>query len=65
MKLIDNWKSALRMHSVQVALIYTVAEWWMADNTVPQTLSEWVYRLVGVMFIAMRLLSQPELHEKE
>jgi len=64
MKLIDNWKSALKMHSVQVALIYTIAEWWMADNVVPQTASEWVYRLMGLVFIVFRLLSQPELHKK-
>lgn len=64
MKLIDNWKSAFKMHSVQIALIYTVAEWWMADNTIPQTFSEWVYRLIGVAFVVLRVVSQPELHKK-
>lgn len=64
MKLIENWKSALKMHSVQIALIYTVAEWWMADNVVPQTFSEWMYRLVGLVFVFMRVVSQPELHKK-
>jgi len=64
MKLIDNWKSALRMHSVQIALIYTLAEWWMADSVIPQTLSEWMYRLIGLLFVAFRVISQPELHKK-
>jgi len=62
MKLIDNWKQALKMQSVQIAIIYTIAEWWMAESTVPQTASEWMTRLIGLVFIIFRLLSQPELY---
>ncbi|MGI4991023.1 hypothetical protein ACRXCV_00205 (plasmid) [Halobacteriovorax sp. GFR7] len=66
MKLIDNWKSALKMHTVQLALVYTIITWYntLVSTGLPETVMGWVNALIGLFFIALRVVAQPELHAK-
>lgn len=79
MKLIDNWKQAWKLKSVQVgavsaffyALILLSEQFLSVWNVIPQELknkipeniAEWVGIFVGVAVVLARLKKQPELHE--
>ncbi len=79
MKLIDNWKQAWKLKSVQVgaisaffyALILFSEQFLNIWNVIPQELknkipenvAEWVGMFVGVAMVLARLKRQPELHE--
>ncbi len=78
MKLIDNWKQAWKLKSVQVgaisaffyALILFSEQFlniWNVipqelKNKIPENIAEWVGMLVGVAMVLARLKKQPELH---
>lgn len=78
MKLIDNWKEAWKLKSVQVgaisaffyALILFSEQFLNIWNVIPQELknkipenvAEWVGIFVGVAMVLARLKKQPELH---
>lgn len=66
MQLIENWKAALKMYSVQLALVFAAFEWYdnLMEVALPQTMAEWMYHLVGLVFVVLRVLSQPELYKK-
>ena len=79
MKLIDNWKQAWKLKSVQVgalsaffyALILFSEQFlnvWAVipqelKNKIPENVAEWVGIFVGVAMVFARLKKQPELHE--
>ena len=79
MKLIDNWKQAWKLKSVQVgalsaffyALILFSEQFlnvWAVipqelKNKIPENVGEWVGIFVGVAMVLARLKKQPELHE--
>ena len=79
MKLIDNWKQAWKLKSVQVgalsaffyALILFSEQFlivWSVipqelKNKIPENVAEWVGIFVGVAMVLARLKKQPELHE--
>ncbi|MEG2445496.1 MAG: N-acetylmuramoyl-L-alanine amidase [Acinetobacter sp.] len=79
MKLIDNWKQAWKLKSVQVgalsaffyALILFSEQFlnvWAVipqelKNKIPENVAEWVGVFVGVAMVLARLKKQPELHE--
>ena len=79
MKLIDNWKQAWKLKSVQVgaisaffyALILLSEQFlnvWAVipqelKNKIPENVAEWVGIFVGVAMVLARLKKQPELHE--
>ena len=79
MKLIDNWKQAWKLKSVQVgaisAFFYALilfseqfAQVWNIipqdlKNKIPENIAEWVGCFVGVAMVLARLKKQPELHE--
>jgi N-acetylmuramoyl-L-alanine amidase len=79
MKLIDNWKQAWKLKSVQVgaisaffyALIIFSEQFlnvWAVipqelKNKIPENVAEWVGIFVGVAMVLARLKKQPELHE--
>ena len=79
MKLIDNWKQAWKLKSVQVGAISTffyalilfseqfVQVWNIIPqdlkNKIPENIAEWVGCFVGVAMVLARLKKQPELHE--
>ena len=79
MKLIDNWKQAWKLKSVQVgaisaffyALILFSEQFlnvWAVipqelKNKIPENIAEWVGMFVGVAMVLARLKKQPELHE--
>ena len=79
MKLIDNWKQAWKLKSVQVgaisaffyALILFSEQFlnvWAVipqelKNKIPENIAEWVGIFVGVAMVLARLKKQPELHE--
>ena len=79
MKLIDNWKQAWKLKSVQVgalsaffyALILFSEQFlniWVLipqelKNKIPENIAEWVGCFVGVAMVLARLKKQPELHE--
>ena len=79
MKLIDNWKQAWKLKSVQVgalsaffyALILFSEQFlnvWVLipqelKNKIPENVAEWVGIFVGVAMVLARLKKQPELHE--
>ena len=78
MKLIDNWKQAWKLKSVQVgaisaffyALILFSEQFlnvWAVipqelKNKIPENIAEWVGMFVGVAMVLARLKKQPELH---
>ena len=78
MKLIDNWKQAWKLKSVQVgaisaffyALILFSEQFlnvWAVipqelKNKIPENVAEWVGVFVGVAMVLARLKKQPELH---
>lgn len=78
MKLIDNWKQAWKLKSVQVgaasaffyALILLSEQFlnvWAVipqelKNKIPENIAEWVGIFVGVAMVLARLKKQPELH---
>ena len=78
MKLIENWKQAWKLKSVQVgalsaffyALILLSEQFLSVWNVIPQELknkipenvAEWVGIFVGVAMVLARLKKQPELH---
>ena len=78
MKLIDNWKQAWKLKSVQVgaasaffyALILFSEQFlnvWAVipqelKNKIPENVAEWVGIFVGVAMVLARLKKQPELH---
>ncbi|WFP97529.1 N-acetylmuramoyl-L-alanine amidase [Acinetobacter sp. ANC 7201] len=78
MKLIDNWKQAWKLKSVQVgaisaffyALILFSEQFlnvWAVipqelKNKIPENVAEWVGIFVGVAIVLARLKKQPELH---
>jgi len=80
MKLIDNWKQAWKLKSVQVgalsaffyALILFSEQFlnvWAVipqelKNKIPENVAEWVGIFVGVAMVLARLKKQPELHEE-
>lgn len=66
MRLIDNWKQSLKMHSVQLALVFTAVEWYLVldGEGLPTTFHGWTLKLVGLFFILLRVVAQPELHKK-
>ena len=77
-KLIDNWKQACKLKSVQVgafsaffyALILFSEQFlnvWAVipqelKNKIPENIAEWVGIFVGVAMVLARLKKQPELH---
>lgn len=79
MKLIDNWKGAWKLKSVQVGAISAffyalilfseqfVNIWSLIPqelkNKIPENIAEWVGCFVGVTMVLARLKKQPELHE--
>ncbi len=79
MKLIDDWKQAWKLKSVQVgalsaffyALILFSEQFlnvWAVipqelKNRIPENVAEWVGIFVGVAMVLARLKKQPELHE--
>ena len=79
MKLIDNWKQAWKLKSVQVgaisaffyALILFSEQFlnvWAVipqelKNKIPENVAEWVGIFVGVAMVLARLKKQPELHD--
>ena len=79
MKLIDNWKQAWKLKSVQVgaisaffyALILFSEQFLSVWNVIPQELkdripeniAEWVGLFVAVAMVLARLKKQPELHQ--
>ncbi|WP_180128147.1 MULTISPECIES: N-acetylmuramoyl-L-alanine amidase [unclassified Acinetobacter] len=79
MKLIDNWKQAWKLKSVQVgalsaffyALILFSEQFLNVWNVIPQELknkipeniAEWVGLFIGVATVLARLKKQPELHD--
>ncbi|WP_180113300.1 N-acetylmuramoyl-L-alanine amidase [Acinetobacter sp. YH12073] len=79
MKLIDNWKQAWKLKSVQVgaisaffyALILFSEQFlnvWAVipqelKNKIPENVAEWVGMFIGVATVLARLKKQPELHE--
>ncbi|NNH01671.1 N-acetylmuramoyl-L-alanine amidase [Acinetobacter sp. ANC 5414] len=79
MKLIDNWKQAWKLKSVQVGAISAffyalilfseqfVQVWNITPqdlkNKIPENIAEWVGCFVGVAMVLARLKKQPELHE--
>ena len=81
MKLIDNWKQAWKLKSVQVgalsaffyALILFSEQFlniWVLipqelKNKIPENIAEWVGMLVGVTMVLARLKKQPELHGED
>lgn len=81
MKLIDNWKQAWKLKSVQVgalsaffyALILFSEQFlniWVLipqelKNKIPENIAEWVGVLVGVTMVLARLKKQPELHGED
>ena len=78
MKLIDNWKQAWKLKSVQVgaasaffyALILFSEQFlniWNVipqelKNKIPENIAEWVGMFAGVAMVLARLKKQPELH---
>ncbi|QGM27274.1 N-acetylmuramoyl-L-alanine amidase [Acinetobacter towneri] len=78
MKLIDNWKQAWKLKSVQVgalsAFFYALilfseqflSVWEVVPqelkNKIPENVAEWVGMFVGVAMVLARLKKQPELH---
>ena len=79
MKLIENWKQAWKLKSVQVGVIsaffYALILFseqflnvWAVipqelKNKIPENVAEWVGIFVGVAMVLARLKKQPELHE--
>ena len=79
MKLIDNWKQAWKLKSVQVGAISAffyalilfseqfLSVWEVIPqelkNKIPENVAEWVGIFVGVAMVLARLKKQPELHE--
>ena len=79
MKLIDNWKQAWKLKSVQVgaisaffyALILFSEQFlnvWAVipqelKSKIPENIAEWLGMFVGVAMVLARLKKQPELHE--
>lgn len=79
MKLIDNWKQAWKLKSVQVgaisaffyALILFSEQFlnvWVVipqelKSKIPENIAEWLGMFVGVAMVLARLKKQPELHE--
>ena len=78
MKLIDNWKQAWKLKSVQVGAISAffyalilLSEQFLSvwniipqdlKNKIPENIAEWVGCFVGVAMVLARLKKQPELH---
>ena len=78
MKLIDNWKQAWKLKSVQVGAISAffyalilLSEQFLGvwnvipqelKNKIPENIAEWVGIFVGVAMVLARLKKQPELH---
>lgn len=78
MKLIDNWKQAWKLKSVQVgalsAFFYALilfseqflSVWEVVPqelkNKIPENVAEWVGMFVGVAMVLARIKKQPELH---
>ena len=78
MKLIDNWKQAWKLKSVQVGAISAffyalilfseqfIQVWNIIPqdlkNKIPENIAEWVGCFVGVAMVLARLKKQPELH---
>ena len=78
MKLIDNWKQAWKLKSVQVGAISAffyalilfseqfLSVWEVIPqelkNKIPENVAEWVGIFVGVAMVLARLKKQPELH---
>jgi N-acetylmuramoyl-L-alanine amidase len=81
MKLIDDWKQAWKLKSVQVgaasaffyALILLSEQFLSVWNVIPQEMKhkipenvgEWIGCFVGVAMVLARLKQQPELHGEE
>lgn len=79
MKLIEDWKQAWKLKSVQVGAISAffyalilfseqfVQVWNIIPqdlkNLIPENIAEWVGCFVGVAMVLARLKKQPELHE--
>ncbi|MEQ1158840.1 N-acetylmuramoyl-L-alanine amidase [Acinetobacter johnsonii] len=79
MKLIENWKQAWKLKSVQVGAISAffyalilfseqfLSVWAVIPqelkNKIPENVAEWVGIFVGVAMVLARLKKQPELHE--
>lgn len=79
MKLIEDWKQAWKLKSVQVGAISAffyalvlfseqfVQVWNIIPqdlkNKIPENIAEWVGCFVGVAMVLARLKKQPELHE--
>lgn len=63
-QLIDDFKSAWKLSSVRVAILFAVFQWH--DNLLelgfPSTAEEWSSHLVSLIFIITRIVYQPTLH---
>lgn len=60
MRLIDKWKEAYKLHSVQLALLFAAWQWWEVFSTgaMPQGVTEWINAIVGLLIVIVRVLSQ-------
>ncbi len=62
MKLIENWKDALKMQSFQLMVLAIVIEW--GHNlivTMPETPIDWARSVVLLLLPVARLVYQPKL----
>ena len=59
--LIDGWKQSLRLHTVQLALLFTLWQWWetLQATGLPTDVTGWVNNLIGLAFILLRVVAQP------
>lgn len=60
MTLIEKWKEAYKLHSVQLALLFAAWQWWevFSTGTMPQDVTGWINALVGLLIVVVRVLSQ-------
>lgn len=62
MKLVNNWKKALQMTSVQMALLVIALEWGNnLINGMPETPQQWVQSIVVLALPVARLLKQTKV----
>lgn len=60
MTLIEKWKEAYKLHSVQLALLFAAWQWWevLSTGAMPQDVTGWINALVGLVIVVARVLSQ-------
>ncbi len=60
MKLIEQWKEAYKLRSVQLALVFAAWQWWeiYASGGLPTDITGWINALAGLVIVVARVLSQ-------